>query len=90
MFAILILAVKGVSMLIEDTASQIGEQSDKISLQFKQKLEPTIITAEEWFGIEILEDSDFLKNNIEEVLTSQGFGNAVKFSIGTAKNLLQG
>lgn len=89
-FVVVGLGVQGISWIIQDTAKQIVSESDKISIQFKQKIDPVIKSAEAWTGVEIIEDeSNFVKNNIETLVTSKGFGSAVKYSLGTAKNLLQ-
>ena len=90
---LLTLGIKGSSMLIKNTAKGIASESDKISQQFNKKLDPLITNSEKWLGIDYFEekeDSNFIKENIESILTSKGFGNFVKLSLGTAKKLLQG
>ncbi len=89
-FLFVFISARGISWLIEDTTKQILSESDKISTQFTEKINPVISKAEIWLGTEIIEDdSNFVKDNIENVVTSKGFGNAIKSLLGTAKNFVQ-
>jgi len=84
------LSIKGVSWIIQDTASQIASESNKITIQFNDKMRPILDKSEELFGSEFVEqNNNLIEDNIKGILTSKGFGNAVKFSLGTAQKFLQ-
>jgi len=89
-FVIISLSVKGISWIIQDTALQIASESAKITDQFNHKMKPILDQSEEMFGSEIFaEKNNLIEDNIKGILTSKGFGNVVKFSLGTAQKFLQ-
>ena len=44
-------SVKGISWIIQDTAQQIASESDKIAIQFNEKMKPILIKSEELFSV---------------------------------------
>jgi len=77
-------------LLIKNTASEIAVERDKIIEQLIVKTEPIIQKINEITDLQITENNLDVKKQMREIITSDGFGQFVKVSLGTARNLLQG